>query len=129
MSAFVLVSGSLFRAPEQRTSKAGKLYVTATIKARDGDALQFWRVTGFSDSVQTELMRLGDSDAVSVQGGLKAELYAKDGGEQKLSLSIIAEHVLPLRQPRKPREPDSDKASPRERTAGADRPFDDPIPY
>jgi len=129
MTTYALVTGTLFRAPEQRTSKAGKLYVAATIKAKDGDTFQFWRVTAFSDSVQAKLMRLGDGDAASVQGALKAELYAKDGGEHKLSLSIIAEHVLALRQPWKPREPDSDRTPPRERPAGADRSFDDPIPY
>lgn len=98
---YALVTGALFRAPEQRTSKANKPYVTATIKAKDGDAFQFWRVTAFADAVQAELMRLTDGDAVSVQGPLKAELYAKDGGEQKHSLSLIADHVLVLRQPRK----------------------------
>jgi single-stranded DNA-binding protein len=101
MTAYALVLGSLFRAPEQRTSKAGKLYVTATIKAKDGDAFQFWRVTAFSESVQTELMRLTDGDALSVQGGLKAETYEKDGAT-KLSLSVIADHVLALRQPPNP---------------------------
>jgi single-stranded DNA-binding protein len=124
---YALVTGSLFRAPEQRTSKANKPYVTATIKAKDGDAFQFWRVTAFADTVQAELLRLTDGDAVSVQGSLKAELYAKDGGEQKLSLSLIAEHVLVLRQPRKPREPDSDRAT--QRPAGDSRVFDDAISY
>ena len=38
MSAFAIVTGALFRAPEQRTSKAGKPFVTATIRAKDGDA-------------------------------------------------------------------------------------------
>jgi hypothetical protein len=33
MTVHMLVSGSLFRAPEQRTSQAGKSYVVATIKA------------------------------------------------------------------------------------------------
>jgi hypothetical protein len=106
MTAYALVTGTLFRAPEQRTSKAGKLYVTATIKAKDGDAFQFWRATAFSESSQAELMRLTDGDAVSIQGGLKAELYAKDGGEPKLSLSVLADHVLALRQPPKPRRQD-----------------------
>jgi hypothetical protein len=32
MTAYVLISGQLFRAPEQRTSKAGKPFVTATIR-------------------------------------------------------------------------------------------------
>jgi len=58
MTAYALVSGTLFRVPEQRTSKAGKLYVVATIKAKDGDTFQFWRVTAFSGSGQAELMRL-----------------------------------------------------------------------
>ena len=40
MSAYALISGQLFRAPEQRTSKAGKPFVTATIRAKDGDASQ-----------------------------------------------------------------------------------------
>jgi single-stranded DNA-binding protein len=89
MMAHVLVTGALFKAPEQRTSKAGKPFVTATIKAKDGDSAQWWRVIAFSESAQAELMRLTDGDALSVQGGLKVEMYAKDGGEPKLSLSII----------------------------------------
>jgi hypothetical protein len=36
MSAFALISGSLFRNPERKTSKAGKAYVTATVKAVAG---------------------------------------------------------------------------------------------
>jgi single-stranded DNA-binding protein len=124
MSTYVLVSGSLFRAPEQRTSKAGKLYVTATIKAKDGDAFQFWRVTAFSESVQAELMRLTDGDALSVQGALKAETYEKNGAT-KLSLSVVADHVLAQRQPPKPRE----NHPSRELPAGADRDVNDAIPY
>jgi single-stranded DNA-binding protein len=100
----VLVAGSLFRAPEQRTSKAGRPFVVATIKAKDGDAFQFWRVTVFSESAQAELMRLTEGYAISAQGSLKAELYAKDGGEPKISLSMVADHVLALRQPPKERK-------------------------
>ena len=33
MTTYVLISGTLFREPEQRTSKAGKPFVTATLKA------------------------------------------------------------------------------------------------
>ena len=47
-------------------------------------------------------MRLGDGDALSVQGALKVETYERDG-ETKLSLSIVAEHVLALRQPSRKR--------------------------
>jgi hypothetical protein len=48
-----------------------------------------------------DLMRLDLGDALSVQGTLKAEVYVKDG-DTKLSLSIVADHVLALRHPQKP---------------------------
>jgi hypothetical protein len=45
-------------------------------------------------------MRLGDGDALSVQGAFRAETYEKDS-VAKLSLSIVADRVLALRQPGK----------------------------
>jgi len=44
MTAHVLISGTLFREPELRTSKEGKPFVTATIRAKDGDNSQWWRL-------------------------------------------------------------------------------------
>jgi single-stranded DNA-binding protein len=115
-----LVTGALFRAPEQRTSKAGKPFVTATIRAKDGEASQWWRVTAFSETAQADLMRLEEGDSVSVQGAFKDELYQPEGSEPKVSLSIIADRVLALRQP------------PKERKApcrGGAAAFDDSIPF
>ena len=114
MSSYALVTGTLFLAPEQRISKNGKPFVTATLKSKDGEAVQWWKVVAFSESALSELLRLGDGDAVACQGPLKVETYEK-GGETKLSLSLVADHVLPLRQPPKPRE----------RYAATDRPFDE----
>jgi Single-strand binding protein family len=62
MTAFAIVMGALFRVPEQRTSKAGKPYVTATIRTRDGEESQWWRVTAFSETAQAELMRLSEGE-------------------------------------------------------------------
>jgi single-stranded DNA-binding protein len=108
MTAHVLITGALFRPPESRTSKSGKQFVTATIRVKDGNpstgsgpTSQWWKVLAFSESIQAELMRLTDGDAISVQGAFKAELYDKDG-EKRLSLSIVADHVLALRQPANP---------------------------
>lgn len=73
-------SGTLFRSPEERTGKtSGKNFVAATLRVRDGEAAQFWCVLAFSDAAQSELLRLDDGDAVSVQGALRAEAYSKDG--------------------------------------------------
>jgi hypothetical protein len=71
--------------------------VTATLKAKNGDESQWWKVLAFSESIQAELLRLQDGDAISVQGAFKVELYEKDG-EKRFSLSIIADNVLALLQ-------------------------------
>ncbi|WP_018407675.1 single-stranded DNA-binding protein [Methylocystis rosea] len=104
MTARALVTGTLFRAPERKVSRGGKPYVSATIRVREGDASQFWRVTIFSESAGEEMMSLSDGDAVSAQGAMRAELYRPDDGEPRLSLSIIADQVLALRQPARKRE-------------------------
>jgi single-stranded DNA-binding protein len=126
MSAFAIVTGALFKAPEQRTSKAGKPFVTATIRAKEGETTLWWKVVAFSESTQAEIMRLADGDGVSVQGSFKAEMYTPEGGEPRVSLSIIADRVLALRQP--PRE----RKAPKEREApyrGGAAAFDDAIPF
>lgn len=104
MTAHALVTGQLFRAPQSRTSKAGKPFITATLKAKDGDGAQWWKLLVFSETAQAELLRLSDGDALAVQGTLKVELYQPEGGEPRLSLSIVADHVLALRQPQRQRE-------------------------
>ena len=100
MPSYALVTGNLFKTPETRTSKSGKPFVTATIKTQDGLATQWWQVAAFSEPAQAELMRLRDGEALSVQGPIKIEAYEK-AGERKTSLSIVADSVLALRQPKR----------------------------
>lgn len=116
MTILALVNGILFRPPQQRTAKTGRLFVTATIRVKPfdnslgGDGSRFIRVVAFSESVQSELMRLQDGDALSAQGQLSAEVFEKDG-EHRVSLSLVADQVLALRQPPRQRKP---KATPPE---------------
>jgi hypothetical protein len=66
MAAHVLVQGTLFHAPEERTGRlSGKNFVAATLKVRerDGEAAQFWRVLAFASEAQSELLRLDDGEA------------------------------------------------------------------
>ena len=105
MTTRVRVLGTLFHAPESRTLKTGAAKATATtatLKAKDGNHTQFWRIAAFSEPVQAELMRLTAGDAVAVEGALKAELYDRNG-QSDLSFGVIADDVLPLRQPGKKR--------------------------
>jgi single-stranded DNA-binding protein len=94
-----LVTGALFRDPETKISKAGKPYITATIVSKDGDTSTFVNIVAFSDSAKEALLALRSGDALSVQGKATLSVYEKNG-EHRPSLSIIADHVLALRQPR-----------------------------
>jgi single-stranded DNA-binding protein len=105
MTLHCLCAGPIFRAPVRRVSKAGKDFVTAILRVKgDETNSQFVRIVAFSEGVQTELMRLRDGDAISVQGPLKAEIYTGNDNISKLSLSIVADNILPLRQPPKERK-------------------------
>lgn len=102
MSAVALVTGNMFKAAERKTSKNGNQFVTATIKAKDGEGAQFWRLTAFSTDAANELMRLSPGDAVAVQGRFSAELYQPEGGAPRVSLSMVVDQAMAARP--KPRQ-------------------------
>ncbi len=119
MSAFVLFTGVMYRHAEQRTSKNGKAFVTATIRCKsEAAASEWWKILTFSESAGTELLRLGDGDSVSVQGSLKLELFEKDGA-QLISRTVFADSVLALRAP--PRERKRPEEAPRRPAQAAGR--------
>jgi hypothetical protein len=105
MSFHALFSGSPFRGPETKVSKAGKSYVAATIVSKDGASLTFANLVAFSAPVQDELRGLQAGDRLSVQGSATIGVYEKNG-ESGPSISIVADHVLALRQP-KPKQDDT----------------------
>jgi single-stranded DNA-binding protein len=134
MTAHVLIAGALFRAPEQKTAKSGKAYVSATIRCKDGDGSQFWRLMCFSESAGAELLRLSDGDALSVQGSFRAELWAPDGGEARINLTVFVDAVLPLRPAPKQRKakekPEPQRSAPAARHAGdGEDYFGDQMPF
>lgn len=109
MTAYALISGALFKAPERKVSKNGNAFAIATIKMRaDDNRNEYWRLVTFSESAVEELMRLNEGDNLSAQGPLKAELYAPEGREPRISLSIVADNIQPLRAQRKRQQQDSD---------------------
>jgi single-stranded DNA-binding protein len=131
MSAFALISGTLFRAPERRTSKNSKDFTTGTLRFKDGETFQFVRFVAFSESAQADLLQLSEGDALAVTGPLKAELYTAQNGETKISLSIVADKVLQLKQPSKNGEVKPPVARSRQDVParGGAAAFDDSIPF
>jgi single-stranded DNA-binding protein len=105
MSVAILLSGAIFKEPQQRTSSSGRKYVVTTIKAAAADnSSDFWSVLAFGDTAGAELMRLAVGERVTIQGGLKLEIFEKDG-QARISRTIFADHVMALRQPPKERKP------------------------
>ena len=105
MTAFALISGALFRAPELKTAKTGKPYVAASLRVTADNATDYWSVLAFSESAQAELMRLAEGDKVSAQGSFKVELYTARDGQTRINRTIFADHVLALRQPPREKKP------------------------
>lgn len=130
MSVVVLVTGSLFRAVEQRSSTAGKRYCVATLKSTsDGEGGDFWSILAFSETVQVELARLAVGEQLSVQGKCKVELYSRDGGNPRISRTVFADHVLALRAAPRERKPKVSVASETGAGSSQSSTFDDDIPF
>jgi single-stranded DNA-binding protein len=138
MSVAILISGSIFREPTQRTSQSGKKYVTTTLKAAAADtaSADFWSVLAFGTTAGAELLRLAVGERVTIQGGLKLEIFEKDG-QARISRTIFADHVLALRAPPREKKPKAAKAAPTSQetttttTTTATNPdfYDDEIPF
>jgi hypothetical protein len=137
MTVHVLITGTLFRPAEQKTSQAGKRYVTATMKAASVDASnsEFWSVLAFSDTAQAELLRLGVNEKLSVQGGLKLETYTPANGETRISRTVFADCVVALRaapkekKPKLPAPAPSAPLKPVNIVPASDPALDDDIPF
>jgi hypothetical protein len=127
MTVFVLVSGSLFKNPEIKISRSGKSYATASIRTASADntASDFWNLLVFSETVQAELMRLGEGEKLAAQGSLKLEIY-----NGKISRTVFVDHILPLRAaPRSKTKAAKPAASQEETTEGGPAFFSDDIPF
>lgn len=112
MTALALITGAIFKAAERRESKtAGRWFVVATIRVREGAASDYCNVIAFDGMAQDELMRLEFGDQVSAQGRLQIETYQKDG-ETRISCSLAVDRVLALRQPRRGRRAEPDMGEP-----------------
>jgi single-stranded DNA-binding protein len=91
-----LVGGKLFKAAEERRAAgSGKTFVTANVRAADGDGEgMFVNVVAFSDSAKAALLALDDGDNLSLAGTLKIATYEARDGSVKPKISMVAHSVL-----------------------------------
>lgn len=105
MTAHVLLTGALARPPENKRSKAGKAFTLASLKVVGDGGSEFWSLLAFGDAPRSEIERLGVGDKLAVQGSLKIEIYVGREGETRVSRTVIADHVVALRQRKQVRGP------------------------
>jgi hypothetical protein len=138
MTISVMLTGSLFREPAQRTSKAGRPFVAATVKVAADNEVQFWTALAFGETAQVDLMRLIKDEKLAVQGALKIEAKIQEDAV-KIYRTVFVDAVLSLRPAPRERKPKPDRApraappnsvvgpAPSRWSEGSD--LDDPLPF
>jgi hypothetical protein len=96
MSASCLAHGRIFGEIQTRPTKNGGQVTYFKIKVTNGNAIEFWSISTFSDPVREELFGLSDGDAVSVVGALSMELFDWRG-EKRIGLKLLADRALGLK--------------------------------
>ncbi len=67
MSARAIVTGSLYRAAEERTSKNGKPFATFTLREAINGATRWWKAVAFNDTIVASVIALKDGEPVSLR--------------------------------------------------------------
>ena len=105
MSIEALILGKLHQRAEQRTSKAGRPFVTAKARAAagDGDAV-FVNVIAFSESACAALLTLDAGDSLVLAGTLKSGAWSDRDGNARPSVDLVAAQVLTVYALKKKRD-------------------------
>ena len=90
-----LISGKLYGQPTERTSKSGKPFALAKVRAAGGDGESlFVNVIAFDAAPCTALLALGDGDSVALSGSLTPKVWTDKGGNARPGLDLVAHAVL-----------------------------------
>ena len=90
-----LISGKLYGQPTERTSKTGKPFALAKVRAAGGDGESlFVNVIAFDTAPCTALLALGDGDSVALSGSLTPKVWTDKEGNARPGLDLVAHQVL-----------------------------------
>jgi single-stranded DNA-binding protein len=90
-----LIAGKLYGQPKTMTSKAGKPFATAKVRAAagEGEAL-FVNVIAFDADTVAALLALGDGDSVALAGSLTPKVWTDRDGNHRPAVDLVAHQVL-----------------------------------
>ena len=90
-----LISGKLYGQPTERTSKTGKPFALAKVRAAGGDGESlFVNVIAFDTAPCTALLALADGDSVALSGSLTPKVWTDKEGNTRPALDLVAHQVL-----------------------------------
>lgn len=90
-----LIAGKVFGQPMERTSKAGKPFAVAKVRAAAGDGESlFVNVIAFDAAPCAALLALGDGDSVAMSGTLTPKVWTDKDGNARPALDLVAHQVL-----------------------------------
>lgn len=129
MSASIAAYGRLGRDPEQRTSKAGKTWASASIAVQAGDDNALWLgIVAFGKAADV-LLRHAKGDPISVSGRLQLDRWTDSDGKEHEKLKVVADAIISARSVR----PAGNKKRAKDANASAQSPgvadFDDEVPF
>jgi single-stranded DNA-binding protein len=109
MTAFALILGRLFGEPVTRPTRAGGQFTAFKLRVTNGNAVEWWSVTTFSDAAREELADLREGDALAAVGTLEVGMYQKNG-ETRIAHRLTADRITALKPTPKSSKPKPDQS-------------------
>jgi hypothetical protein len=101
MSAHALLSVVLQKLPVRKTSKAGKPYLMASARDGKGPDAKWWTVFAFNEAAIEALEVLAEGETFAASGTFDATIWAPEGREPRVNLTLTADAILSARKPSK----------------------------
>ena len=90
-----LIAGKVYGKPLERTSKAGKPFAVAKVRAAAGDGESlFVNAIAFDAGACAALLALSDGDSVSLAGALTPKVWTDKDGNARPALDMVVHQVL-----------------------------------
>jgi len=100
-----VVAGSIQKAIEARTSKAGKPFAIGTVCESVNGGRRFWNCVAFNETVIQALRSIQAGAPINVAGEIDCEIWKPaDGREPRLNWKITVDGVLTAQAPAKAAE-------------------------
>ena len=90
-----LIAGRVHGQPTSRTSKSGKPFAVAKVRAAGGDGESlFVNAIAFDEAPCKALLALSDGDSVALSGSLTPKVWTDREGNTRPALDLVAHQVL-----------------------------------